>query len=145
MRAATAAVLRVMSTHIVNWLLPENDWEQLLTALLGTPGRALECMSALQLPDEPGHILAAPRRDEAASTTITGERGNAVLLRAGWLSAAMEAAAGDPAMAGQLTAISIVLQWAATSEERRKSSASATLPSPARGPPPPGDRTAPSP
>ncbi len=69
MPTATAAVLRVMSTHIVNWLLPEDHWKRFLAGILGDPGTARACMSALQLPDAPGHILAATTQhsDHAAA------------------------------------------------------------------------------
>lgn len=56
---ATAAFLRVMSTHIVNWLLPEAQWEVFLARLLNDEGRARACMMALSTPAEIGHLLAA--------------------------------------------------------------------------------------
>jgi hypothetical protein len=46
MQAATAGVLRVMSTHIVNWLLPEGHWEKFLAEILGDLSSARACMSA---------------------------------------------------------------------------------------------------
>jgi hypothetical protein len=56
---ATAAFLRVMSTHIVNWLLPEAQWESFLARLFNDEGRARACMLALSTPAEVGHLLAA--------------------------------------------------------------------------------------
>ena len=55
MTATTEAVLCVMSTHIVNWLLPEESWEDWLSDILGDRGAARACLSALMLPAEPGH------------------------------------------------------------------------------------------
>ena len=115
--AATAAVLRVMSTHIVNWLLPEEDWERFLAGILGDPGRARACMSGLQLPDAPGHILAASQQH---SDHAEARRTEASRLRDQWASDAARAAAGDTAAIAQVTTISSLLEWAATSEERRK-------------------------
>ncbi|WP_405148680.1 PEP-utilizing enzyme [Sphaerisporangium sp. NBC_01403] len=40
-----------MSTHIVNWLLPESAWERFLTDLLGTTSAAMERASALMTPN----------------------------------------------------------------------------------------------
>jgi pyruvate,water dikinase len=117
MPVATAAVLRVMSTHIVNWLLPEDHWERFLADLLGDPGRARACVSALQLPDAPGHILAAARQPNGHADA---RRTEALRLRDQWVSNAIHAAAGDTATAAQVTNISALLEWAATSEERRK-------------------------
>ncbi|MHB1592757.1 MAG: PEP/pyruvate-binding domain-containing protein [Streptosporangiaceae bacterium] len=117
MEAATTAVLRVMSAHIVNWLLPEAEWEQFLASLLGGPGSARACMSAFQLPDAPGHILAVSQHDGGHTEA---RRTEALRLRDQWSSAAARAAAGDDAAAGQVTVISSLLEWAATSEERRK-------------------------
>jgi pyruvate, water dikinase len=118
--AATEAVLRVMSTHIVNWLLPEDQWECRLAALLGDRGRALACMSALQLPAEPGHILAAPGdHGEAQNEAIAARRAAAAASRDSWRSAALQAAEGDPSALEHVRVISGILQWAATSEERR--------------------------
>jgi pyruvate, water dikinase len=117
MQAATTAVLRVMSAHIVNWLLPEADWEQFLAGLLGGIGSARACMSAFQLPDAPGHILAVSQRDGGHAET---RRTEALRLRDQWSSSATRAAAGDDTAAAQVTVISSLLGWAATSEERRK-------------------------
>jgi pyruvate,water dikinase len=116
--AATAAMLPVMSAHIVNWLLPEDNWEQLLTRLLGDQDSARTCMAALQLPEEPGHILAA--RPGGTSRHLAGPRDTAVEQRQKWLAEASRAAAPDPADTGRVEAAAAALQWAATSEERRK-------------------------
>ncbi len=117
MEAATTAVLRVMSAHIVNWLLPEAGWEKFLAGILGGPGSARACMSAFQLPDAPGHILAASQQDGGHAET---RRTEALRLRDQWSSDAARAAARDGAAAAQVTVISLLLEWAATSEERRK-------------------------
>lgn len=120
MTAATGAILRVMSTHIVNWLLPEASWEDWVSGLLGDRGAARACLSALMLPAEPGHILARPGdHDPQASTMITTSRSSAVRRRAQWLQTALAAAAGDASARQQAMTISSILQWAADSEERR--------------------------
>lgn len=58
---ATSAFLQVMSTHIVNWLLPEQEWEDLLAELFGDRDRdrARACALTLATPAETGHILGA--------------------------------------------------------------------------------------
>lgn len=120
MAAATAAILRVSSTHIVNWLLPEQHWEILLTHLLGTRTQALTCLSALQLPDEPGHILAAHTRHtpKESSQVVLSSRTRAQRSRDAWRLAAL-AAAGDQPVLAEVRALPAVLGWAAGSEERR--------------------------
>jgi hypothetical protein len=71
---ATSAFLAVMSTHIVNWLLPEKRWEELLTRLFASRNSALECMFALTTPSEMGHLLNAHRHLlQAASAVRDGE------------------------------------------------------------------------
>lgn len=120
--AATAAFLRVSSTHIVNWLLPEQHWEALLTSLLGTRSLALTCLSALQLPDSPGHILAAYDRSSSArdrgSQLAASARIRARQRRDAWHLAAL-LSAGDQAALIEIRALAAVLSWAANSEERR--------------------------
>lgn len=113
---ATSAFLRVNSTHIVNWLLPEQRWERLLTRLLGDRAGALTCLSALQVPTNPGHILAAdPELLDAAAASRTCAAAN----RSTWETAAI-AAAGDATTADEVRALALILGWAADSEERRK-------------------------
>ena len=73
-------------------------------------------MSAFQLPDAPGHILAASHQDGGHAGI---RRAEALRLRDQWASDAVRAAAGDDAAAAQVTMISSLLEWAATSEERR--------------------------
>ena len=118
--AATEAVIRVMSTHIVNWLLPEDSWEDWLSGLLDDRGAARACLSALMLPAEPGHILASPSdHDPQASTMISASRSSAGRRRDRWLQTALEAAAGDADACEQVRTIGDLLRWAADSEERR--------------------------
>ena len=120
MTAATESVLCVMSTHIVNWLLPEDNWEDWLSDLLGDRGAARACLSALMLPAEPGHILAlASDHDSQASAVISASRSSAGGRRAQWLQTALEAAAGDADAREQVRMIGSILRWAADSEERR--------------------------
>ncbi|MEU2354397.1 hypothetical protein ABZ599_15765 [Streptomyces misionensis] len=69
---ATAAFLPVMSTHIVNWLLPEPQWESLLTRLLGGKERARACLLALATPAETGHLLAAHQEVVQAVLSVRG-------------------------------------------------------------------------
>lgn len=117
LRPATAAVLRVSCTQIVNWLLPEPHWERLLTDLLGTPQKARTCLLAMQLPDQPGMILAS------AATSTERDRVQAASRRDAWrlaaeLSAGLRAGKDSPLMR-EVTAMATVLRWAATCEERR--------------------------
>lgn len=114
LRKATALFLRVNSTHIVNWLLPEDRWEKLASQLLGTKADAQMCLSALQLPDSPGHILAA--HDHAGSAAA---RSRACERRDAWRLALLLAAGDGPELA-EVRALTMTLGWAATSEERRK-------------------------
>jgi len=116
LETATAAFLRVNATHIVNWLLPEVRWEQLLTNLLGSRDNALTCLSALQLPTEPGHILATA----TAETDVASRRAPAAARREAWTTAVLLAAAGNDPMLAEVRALATVLGWAADSEERRK-------------------------
>ncbi|MFJ9446424.1 hypothetical protein ACIRRH_31875 [Kitasatospora sp. NPDC101235] len=57
--AATAAFLGVMSAHVVNWLLPDDDWQHLLAGLLGGDANGRACRLALNTPDDTGHLLDA--------------------------------------------------------------------------------------
>jgi hypothetical protein len=117
--AATAAFLRVSSTHIVNWLLPEQRWEALLTGLLGTRPHALACLSALQFPDHMGHILADhASRSSTGTQEATVTRSRACATSAAWRLAALTAAGDTPALP-EVRALTAVLAWAAESEERR--------------------------
>ena len=56
---ATEALLGVMSAHIVNWLLPDDHWQHLLTDLLGSDSDGRACRLALGTPDATGHLLDA--------------------------------------------------------------------------------------
>lgn len=120
--ASTAVFLRVNSTHIVNWLLPQQYWEALLTCLLGTRTQALTCLSALQLPASPSHILAAYDRASPAgdqgSQLAASSRILARQRREAWHLAALLAAGDQPART-EIRALAAVLGWAANSEERR--------------------------
>ncbi|MBL7499279.1 hypothetical protein I6A84_31880 [Frankia sp. CNm7] len=139
--AATAAFTRVNATHIVNWLLPEDHWERLLADLFGSRDAALICLSALQLPAAPGHILATqmqlPRQSEAATALdvemaarqqeqaapaagLIAQRTRAARRREAWTTAALLAAAGNDQVVTEIRAMALLLGWAADSEERRK-------------------------
>ncbi|ORT47317.1 hypothetical protein [Frankia sp. KB5] len=139
--AATAAFTRVNATHIVNWLLPEDHWERLLTDLFGSHDAALTCLSALQLPAAPGHILATqiqiPHRSGEATAFdievtarhqeqtvpaagLITQRTRAARRREAWTTAAILAAAGDYQVVTEIRAMALLLGWAADSEERRK-------------------------
>ncbi|TWV34736.1 hypothetical protein FRZ03_28130 [Streptomyces misionensis] len=61
-----------MSTHIVNWLLPEPQWESLLTRLFGGQERARACLLALSIPAETGHLLAAHQEVVEAALSVRG-------------------------------------------------------------------------
>ncbi|MGH3869121.1 MAG: hypothetical protein ACRDQ4_24005 [Pseudonocardiaceae bacterium] len=58
--AATAVFLDVMSTHIVNWLLPEQQWEDLLASLFADRAQARSCLLTFSTPDC-SHLLDAHR------------------------------------------------------------------------------------
>jgi hypothetical protein len=58
---ATRNLLALNATHIVNWLLPEQPWEDLLTTLFGSVDKARACVFALMTPTSPGHLLDARR------------------------------------------------------------------------------------
>ncbi|WP_160323703.1 hypothetical protein [Frankia sp. BMG5.23] len=139
--AATAAFTRVNATHIVNWLLPEDHWERLLTDLFGFRDAALTCLSALQLPATPGHILATqiqpPHQSEEATAAdieaaarqqepttpaadLITQRTRAARRREAWTTAALLAAAGNDRVVTEIRAMALLLGWAADSEERRK-------------------------
>ncbi|MEV7775942.1 hypothetical protein [Kitasatospora sp. NPDC086791] len=176
---ATSAFLQVMSTHIVNWLLPEQHWEDTFTRLLADRRAARECLLALATPGETGHLLdahqtalraaaavregqplhlaaaeiaarsgtlygagspaaaAMPLEDPANAAdliqdllqrpghhtqiaAITTARSRALLLRDAWEAAALLAAAGSDHDVRTVRATTLVLGWAAGSEERRK-------------------------
>ncbi|MEU1284503.1 hypothetical protein [Kitasatospora sp. NPDC005856] len=57
--AATEAFLGVMSAHIVNWLLPDDQWQEFLAGLLGNDADGRACRLALNTPDATGHLLNA--------------------------------------------------------------------------------------
>lgn len=124
----TQAFLHVMSTHIVNWLLPEEHWEAFLTELFGNRAQALECLSALMVPAHAGHILAAHTQRQGASdgaaaksaTFITDRRAQAMARRETWETAAILAAAGNDQAVDEVRALARLLGWASDSEERRK-------------------------
>jgi hypothetical protein len=139
--AATTAFTRVNATHIVNWLLPEDHWERLLTDLFSSRDAALTCLSALQLPAAPGHILATQiqvthqpgdatasdnevtaRQQEQTATTagLITQRTRAARRREAWTTAAILAAAGNYQVVTEIRAMALLLGWAADSEERRK-------------------------
>ncbi|MEU8759525.1 hypothetical protein [Streptomyces sp. NPDC048659] len=67
---ATAAFLPVMSTHIVNWLLPEAQWEAYFTLLFGDQERARACLLALSTPAQTGHLLAAHQEVVQAALSV---------------------------------------------------------------------------
>lgn len=114
LRQAAAAVLPVMSAHVVNWLLPENRWETLMAKMLGSRTAARTCIAALSVPEHDGHLLASLKTASAASG------GNPATARNTWLAAALLAAAGDAPSLDAVRAMAITLQWAAESEERRR-------------------------
>ncbi|MET9394581.1 hypothetical protein ACGF7W_32990 [Streptomyces sp. NPDC048219] len=95
----TAAFLKVMSAHIVNWLLPEQQWEDLLSQVLSSRARARDCTLALATPNRTGHLLQAHRLLLEAAASIRDGRPLAlaaadVSARAGTLYGA-----GSPAAA----------------------------------------------
>ncbi|MDJ0342790.1 hypothetical protein QMK19_23080 [Streptomyces sp. H10-C2] len=69
---ATAAFLPVMSTHIVNWLLPEAQWMSFLARLFDDKDRARACMLALSTPAQTGHLLAAHQDVVEAALAVQG-------------------------------------------------------------------------
>jgi hypothetical protein len=75
---ATSAFLDTNATHIVNWLLPEQQWEDQLTRLFGDPVKARCCLSALMTPDAPGHLLRAQTQLLTAATHLNTDLGAAI-------------------------------------------------------------------
>ncbi|MFE2727125.1 hypothetical protein [Kitasatospora sp. NPDC059327] len=71
---ATGAFLKVMSTHIVNWLLPEQRWEDTFTRLLDNRHAARECLLALATPDDTGHLLDAHQGALHAAAAVRAGR-----------------------------------------------------------------------
>jgi hypothetical protein len=67
---ATRNLLALNATHIVNWLLPEQEWEDLLTDLFGTVEQARACVFALTTPSDPGHLLHAHRQILSAAGQV---------------------------------------------------------------------------
>jgi hypothetical protein len=114
LRQAAAAVLPVMSAHIVNWLLPEDHWETLMAKMLGSRTAARTCIAALSVPEHDGHLLASLK------TAAPASGGNPATARNAWLAAALLAAAGDAPSLDAVQAMAITLRWAAESEERRR-------------------------
>lgn len=121
--AASTAILPVMSAHIVNWLLPEEQWETRMTKLLGNRASARACIAALSLPASPGHLLARLTTKATETTAgnhlLTAQR-SAVETRESWIDAVILAAAGDAPALDAVRAMIITLEWAAESEERRR-------------------------
>jgi hypothetical protein len=124
--AATGAILIVMSAHIVNWLLPEDQWETRMAKLLGNRADARACIAALSIPARAGHLLTQLTRSAAADAPGTGPgqirqaRTDTADRRDRWLTAAILAAAGDAPALDAVRAMVITLEWAAESEERRR-------------------------
>jgi hypothetical protein len=114
LRRAAAAVLPVMSAHIVNWLLPEDHWETLMAKMLGSRTAARTCLATLSVPEHGGHLLARMK------TAAQAGSGNSASARTSWLAAALLAAAGDAPSLDAVRGMAITLQWAAESEERRR-------------------------
>ena len=56
---ATTCLVALNTTHIVNWLLPEQQWEHTLTGLFGDLHQARACLLGLMTPTAPGHLLDA--------------------------------------------------------------------------------------
>ncbi len=81
--AATAAILIVMSAHIVNWLLPEEHWETRMTKLLGNRLAARACIAALSVPASPGHLLTQLTLAAPPAGLPAGEPGQVRQARAG--------------------------------------------------------------
>ena len=123
---ATAAFLKVMTTHIVNWLLPEDDWSSLLHRLLGDVADA--CMLALMTPSGTGYLLRGhlnsldPDQRKGRNNNrarVTETRAQASATQRTWAAAAVLAAAGDHASVTRVDLIAQTLVWAADSEENR--------------------------
>ncbi|MEV4091074.1 hypothetical protein [Streptosporangium saharense] len=111
---ATSHLLTVMSTHIVNWLLPEVAWERLLTEFLGSRPAALTSGSALMTPTDPGRLLSTCLSSEASSV-----RRRALEHAHSWSLAVQLAAAGDEHRLTTARLVITLSRWAADSEERR--------------------------
>jgi hypothetical protein len=116
---ATRVFLDVMSTHIVNWLLPEDDWSAHLATLFGDAARAAECLLALMTPSTTGHLLAGHIEQMTTQPSATRTRERAGTTRDAWKAAALLAAAGTDDTVTQTRLIAALCAWAATSEESR--------------------------
>lgn len=122
---ATAAFLDVMSTHIVNWLLPEDDWNHLLTSLFGDAQPAADCLLALMTPATTGHLLASHLEHTPTTSPdptpppAADLRRQADTTRQAWEAAAVLVAAGNGDSVTQVRLIAALCTWAATSEESR--------------------------
>jgi hypothetical protein len=114
LRQAAAALLPVMSAHVVNWLLPEEHWETLMAKMLGSRTAARTCIAALSVPENDGHLLARLK------SAVPASGGNPATARNAHLAAALLAAAGDAPSLDAVRAMAITLRWAAESEERRR-------------------------
>ncbi len=87
--AASTAILPVMSAHIVNWLLPEEQWETRMTKLLGN--RACQHVPASpRSASPPAPATCSPgsppkqRRPPAGNHLLTAQR-SAVETRDSWI------------------------------------------------------------
>jgi len=125
---ATRVFLDVMSTHIVNWLLPEDDWNAHLATLFGDAQRAANCLLALMTPSTTGHLLTghlqqmkttATSHNTTTQPSATQTRERAGTTRDAWEAAALLAAAGTDDTVTQIRLIAALCAWAATSEESR--------------------------
>lgn len=117
---ATRHLLTVMSTHIVNWLLPEAAWHATLTRLLGDTAAASACLSALMTPSTPGRLLHAHlTADTTAGTGAAQANSQALRLADTWTMALHLAAASDPHATASIRTLAPLARWAADSEERR--------------------------
>ncbi|MEV7006657.1 hypothetical protein [Streptosporangium sp. NPDC051022] len=118
---ATAHLLTVMSTHIVNWLLPEAAWERLLAELLGSRSAALAGGLALMTPTDPGRLLNAHLFPAhiASSTKVPVARQHALERASSWSLAILLAATGDERQHAAARLVITLSRWAADSEERR--------------------------
>ncbi|MEV4116771.1 hypothetical protein [Nonomuraea sp. NPDC049695] len=120
--AATRGLLTVMSTHIVNWLLPETAWQATLTGLLGNHAEAAACLSALMTPSAPGRLLRAHLTTATTADTSSGAAqasDHALCLADAWTMALQLAAAGDDDATDRVRTLTALTRWAADSEERR--------------------------
>ncbi|MGW4694081.1 hypothetical protein ACWEO1_17010 [Kitasatospora cineracea] len=122
---ATEAVLGIMSPHIVNWLLPDEQWQHLLAGLLGSDADGRACRLALNTPDATGHLLDAhldllDGADALADGGDLATTADILAARAGTLYGAGSPAAAAMPLEDRARAAALLTATAATDTRRQR-------------------------